>query len=190
MRLNDVRLEGNNIRQISVVIIEIQAISDHKFVGNIESYVVDLHIARNWALFSEEDAGFDTGSPLLAEDGLDEPEGLAGVEDVVDEDDAAAMQIAELLGDDLGSLAGDALAGIAADGNDADPHGDGDLAHEIGAEDHCAGEDGDDGDLCRAVEFGDGVVFGDEPGQLGDASGDLLLGDEDAVDVAEHFGTM
>ena len=142
-----------------IVIIEIQSVTNHEFIGNIESDIIDLNVSGNWAVFAEKHAGLDAGGALLAENGLDEADGLPGVEDVVNKDDAAAVKVPELLGDNLRALTCHALTGIAADGDHTNAHGDGDVANEVRAEDHRAGEDGDDCDFCaRAVELGGGVV--------------------------------
>ena len=81
-----------------------------------------------------------------------------------------------------------AVAGVAADRDHADAHGNRDVADQVRAEDHRAGEDGDNRDLRRAVELGGGVVRCDLLCEFGDPLGNLLLGDQDAIDVELHRG--
>ena len=78
-------------------------------------------------------------------------------------------------------------SGDAPRSDQAQAEAQGELAHEVGAEDHAAGEDGDEGDLDVGALVG-GVVGDDLGGEFADAGGDLVSGDEDAVDVGEHEG--
>ena len=58
-----------------------------------------------------------------------------------------AADVAKLLAEHLRALRADAGAGITADGHQADFHREGDLANQVAAEDHRAGQDRHDGDL-------------------------------------------
>src|SRR5215469_18270699 len=85
-------LQCNDIRQISVVIIVVQAISHNEYIRNIEPDVIDLNLARRWTIFSEQNARFDARRPLLPQDRLDQADRLPAVEHVVQQHDAPAMK--------------------------------------------------------------------------------------------------
>src|SRR5262249_44764027 len=156
--------------------------SDDELVGDFKSDIVNMRLLRRRPVLAQQHAALHAGSAELAQDGHDELDGSAAVEDVVDEQHMAATDVAELLADELRALGAQRLAGIAADGHQADLHLHWQLADEIAAEDHRAGEDRDDGDfrLTPRRPWRE-MIPRDLLGHLADAGHDLILRNEHTI---------
>jgi hypothetical protein len=110
------------------------------------------------------------------------------VENIVNHQHVSAGDFTQVVRQHLRSLGAYALAGITADNQQADLHGEGDLPDEISTEDHRAGHDRDDGDL-REIILADAVIGGDLCRQFAHPAGDLIVGNENAFDVFVHDGS-
>ena len=93
-------LQGNNLGQVSIVIVEIEAVPDNELVRDLEADVVDGGLLGDRAFLSEEDTRFHTGRAHLVEEGDNFAESAAAVEDVVEEEDVAAADVTELAAED------------------------------------------------------------------------------------------
>ena len=101
-----------------------------------------------------------------------EAQRLAGVEDVVEQQDVAAAHVGHEFGADAQGAGRGRRAAVAGRLDEADAQGQIDAADEVGQEHEAAGQDADDGGR-PAAEVG-----GDLPGQLIDPRLDALGGKE------------
>src|SRR5690606_29083678 len=99
--------------------------------------------------------------------------GQPGVDDVLDEDDAAAGQVDVEVLDDAHDPGRAGRGAVGRHGHEVDLDRQADGPHEVGEEDEGALEDADE--QRRLVR----VVEGDLVAELGDAGPDLLLADDD-----------
>src|SRR3954454_14165420 len=53
-------LERDDVRKIAVVIVEIQAVADHKFIGDFKAQIINVHLARLLGRFAQQHAGLQT----------------------------------------------------------------------------------------------------------------------------------
>ncbi len=158
---------------VAVVFGEVHAVADDEMVGDFEGDVVGLDGDEAALGFVEAGGDFEGGGLVLEHEAAQIGEGKAGVEDVFDEDDVLALDgVVDVL-DELDGAGGDAGAAIGGDGDEVEGGVDLDGSGEIGEEDGGAFEDADEDDGLA------GVVAGDLCAYIGDALGDLLLGEED-----------
>jgi len=101
--LESVGVEGDDVGEVSVKAVVVEAVSDDEFIGDIESGEFAGDLGGSPGVFVEEDAGADGGGGLFFDGVADELEGLAGVEDVVDEDDMASVEVCWECGFDGGA---------------------------------------------------------------------------------------
>ena len=104
----------------------------------------------------------------------------AGVDDVFDDQDVLALDVALKVFHDAKDATGGGVFPIAGPGDKVHGGGDAEVAHEVGEEDEGAVEDTNEDGLLVAI------VAGDLSGQLFDLGLDLLFGDEDFLDVGHH----
>ncbi len=97
-----------------------------------------------------------------------------------------APHVRKLLREHPAPLRTHALARIAADRHQVDPHRQRDRPDQVRSEDHRPGEDRDDGDLGIPGHPRRGVVHRDLRRQLADAGIDAVSVDQDALDVLLH----
>ena len=95
---------------------------------------------------------------------------LAGVEDVVEQEDVAVAHVGHEFGADAQGAGRGGRAAVAGRLDEADAQRQVDAADEVGQEHQAAGQDADDGDGPAVV------VGGDLPGQLVDPLLDALGG--------------
>jgi hypothetical protein len=134
----------------------IKSVTDDEGIGDSEACVVGLDGVGMWDAFFEEDAGaegFGFEATELVEDGV---EGLAGIEDIVDEEDVAVVDIG---GEVFGEVewAGLGLVAVAGGADEVEGEGEVEVADEVGGEDDCAVEDGDDDGVFIVVVVLEGV---------------------------------
>ena len=124
MDLDGGLFQDANLFQATITALVIEAIAYDELVGDFEADPIDFEGDFMATTFFEEDACFHVGGTEFAQ-ALDDPgEGLARVEDVVDDEDMAVFEgIAQRL--EAAKLAGAVGAGVAGE-PDA-----GDLAVEI-----------------------------------------------------------
>ena len=114
---------------------------------------------------------------MLEHESAQVAEGEAGVQDVLDQDDVAALDgVVDVL-DELDCAGGDAGAAVAGDGDEVECVVDRDGAREIGEEDGRALEHADQNDGQAGLLVL--VVGGDLAAHYSDAFGDLGGGEED-----------
>ncbi len=161
--------------QVAVAFGEIQAIADDKVVRNGEADKVGLNLDLAPVLFVQEHAGVQRSRFLRLENPGDFGEGVAGVENVVDEQDVLLGKVEADLVDDLGLGYGAVFVLVGRDAHAIEAHVDVELAQEVGGEHDGAIGDANDGNL-RGAEIA--VDLGELAAQLDNAAADRLLGDE------------
>src|SRR5688500_11581609 len=67
-----VALERHDVRQVTVVVIVVQTVSDHELVGNLKTDVIDVNLPSRWAVLAQQHARFHTGWAELLEHRADE----------------------------------------------------------------------------------------------------------------------
>lgn len=174
-------MEGGDVGEVAVVAVEVQAVADDEFVGDFEADVIGLGGGGFGKFFLKEDAGFDGGGRLGFEEAGDGVEGLAGVEDVIDEEDVFIGDVKGGGVEDAGAEIGGGGAAVRGDGEDVDFHAQGQVTDEVGEEDDRTGEQRHEQEFAIG-----GVVGGDLGGELCHASLDGLAVDEDLADVLVH----
>jgi excinuclease ABC subunit B len=96
-------LEHPDARQVAVAFREIEPVAHDEGVGNGEADEVGLERHLAPPALVEQHAHLDAGGILLADQVHDERQGLAGVEDVVDQEDVAVGKIEREILQELGS---------------------------------------------------------------------------------------
>lgn len=168
--------EDSNEREVAVLFGVIKSVTDDEGIGDSEAGVVGLDAVFAVYAFLEEDAGaegFGFEATKLVEDGV---EGLAGIQDIVDEEDVAVMDIG---GEVFGEVEWSGLGLVAVAGGAYEVEGEGEVevADEVGSEDDGAIEDGDnDGVFILVVVLEGG-------GEGFDASGEGGGWDENGLDI-------
>ena len=98
-----VGVEGDDVGEVSVEAVVVEAVSDDELVRDVESGELAGDFGCSACVFVEEYAGADGGGGLFFDGVADEFEGLARVEDVVDEDDMAVFEVVGECGFDGGA---------------------------------------------------------------------------------------
>lgn len=158
--------------EVAVVLVVVHAVADDEFVFETVADVIDVD-------------GDDVGGGLVEKGAYAErcgvagpeifgevAEGLAGIDDVFDEDDVAAGDgVVEVFED--ADDAGGGIALVAGDGEEVDGEGEVEAADEVGHEDEGALEHADE----DGIEGGD--VTGDLGGEAADAGGEGAPAEDD-----------
>src|SRR5688572_1997079 len=110
-----VLLQDYDIGQVAVVVVVVQPISDHEFIGNLKAHVIHRRLPRGGAVLAQEHAGLHRFGAKFLHERHDELQSPAAVEDVVDEQHMPPADVAELLTEHARALRADAAAGVAAD---------------------------------------------------------------------------
>jgi len=161
-----------DVRQVPVVVVVVEPVSDHELVGDREAAVVRLD--RNFLAtdLAEQDRRADAPrTPILHP--LDERgEGVAGVEDVVEQEHVAPRDLGgERLVDHQRPGAGRGPL-VAARLQERHAEGQLDPANQVGEEDQAAGEDSHDRErLARVIRL-------DLATERDDSVADLVLGNQ------------
>src|SRR2546423_14603541 len=96
-----VRVQNTHKREIAIALGKVQPVADHKKVGDLESDIIGLDLLGPAGSFVQENARFDPPGferLKLAEHAIKR---LAGIEDIIDEEDVAAANVqAQFLGED------------------------------------------------------------------------------------------
>jgi len=114
---------------------------------------------------------------------LNQAEGTAGIEDVVNDDDVLTGDVDVQVFEEPEFFGLCVWASVTGDGDKADFHANGELSNQVGQEDDRTGENGYQGYFPDAVFF---IGLGDLGGQFADSLGDLVLGIQDFVDISLH----
>ena len=89
----DAAFQNAQVRQIAVMLREVQSVADNEFVGNFKAAVIDFHVDFAARRLVEQRADFDAGG-LLVEEIIDEViHCRARIDDVFDEQDVAAFRV-------------------------------------------------------------------------------------------------
>jgi hypothetical protein len=168
-------LEDSDEWEVAVFLCVIKSVTDDKGVGYAEAGVVDLDWVGAVDAFFQEDADSEAAGFVAAEFFEQSVEGLAGIEDIVDEEDVSVLDIG---GEFFGELemAGLGLAAVAGGADEVEGEGEAERADEVGGEDDGAVEDGDDDGIFVLVVVLDGA------GEGFDAAGKSRGGDKDGLD--------
>jgi hypothetical protein len=162
--------------EVAVALGVIEAVTDNEKIGNLESDVMGPDDFLSASGLFEENANPEAPGAGGTKPGHDSFEGLAGVEDVVDDEDVAATEIEpHFLGED--EFAGLGFRAIAGDAKEIQFDWQGKVAEQIGEEEDRTVEEGDDD------EFGAGGIALDLAREMANAGGDLGAGEQNAGDV-------
>ena len=166
------------IGQVAVSLVEIEAVADEELVRDGEADVADRQILDEPPVRPvEERGGCERAGLPEAQRPEEVVEREAGVDDVVDQQDVAPADVEiEVLQQADAVLAARIGAPVACELEEVDPVHDRDRPREVGEEDEAGLEQADQDGLSA------GVVLGDLPAELGDASRDLLGAEVDGAD--------
>lgn len=105
----DLGIKDSDVGQVVVPAFVIQAVADHEHIGDIKAVVVDRHIDRARTTLGQERTDLDRLGAQLAQM-LEEPrDRQSGIDDVLDDDDIASLDV----GLDV-TLDGDLATGLGA----------------------------------------------------------------------------
>src|SRR6266542_4922411 len=162
--------------QISVPLGEIEPVADDVAVRDLEPDVADRDIGLAAAVLHEQRAGLDRRGLPRAEAAHEIGERQAGVDDVLQHEDVAVLDVDVEVLEDPDDPGGVASRAVARDRHEVDLARERDMAHEVGHEEDRALEDSDEQEVLALVVRGDLLT------ELGDPSLKSLLVDEDLLD--------
>jgi len=181
--------EYADVEEIAVALGVVEAVADDEFVRDLETGVVGVDIGDAAVGLVKEDGDLEIFGFALLEDAEKVFEGHAGVEDVFDDDDGAAVDAGIEIAGESDLAAGVRALAVAGDGDEVEGNFAADLSGEVGQKEDGTFENADE------VEGFVGKVGADLFGDVGDAAMNGGAGDEDAdvlafagVDEAAFFG--
>src|SRR4029079_14548828 len=84
----DVRSEGADVAQVAVALAVVEAVADHELVGDVPAHVLDLDRHLQGFGLAEEGADLHAGRLAGAQVAGQPAQGQAGVDDLVDDQNA------------------------------------------------------------------------------------------------------
>ena len=120
-----------DVRQIAIAPVEVEAVAHHEQIVHLEHLEVGVEFDGPAARLVEEHARRDLARSAREELRLEAGHGLAGVEDVVDQEEAAPLDLPGREEADLQFSRG-GLVPVGGGGDERQLEGDGDPADEIG----------------------------------------------------------
>src|ERR1700736_4385988 len=163
-----------DVAEVAVVLVEVQAVTDYEFVGDLEADVGDVHGAKAAVGLIEQRGDADGFGLTLLEQVDEVGEGDAAIDDVFDHQNMMALDgDVQILGDFYLARTGLAAA-VAGYTDELDSGWRLDGARQVGHEDESAFEDGDE------IDGTIGIIGGDPDAHLFDARANLLGGEERA----------
>jgi uncharacterized damage-inducible protein DinB len=167
-------LQHANVGEIAVALIVVQAIANHKFVGNGEAGIIGVHLGDAALGFIEKDSNPEMLRLALFEELYEKFQGEAGIQNILDNQNRAALDgDFQVLGEFHFARRIGAMA-IAGNAEKIEGHFSAKLASEIGKEKYRAFEDADevDGFIGEIAAY----VLRD----FADAAADVGVRDQDA----------
>jgi len=86
-------VEDDDFGVVSVVAVVVEAVAHDELIWDFEADIVAFDIDGAWGLLVEHDSQAERCWFLLEDDRFDEGEGLARIEDVVEDDDMLAFEV-------------------------------------------------------------------------------------------------
>src|SRR5580704_4053109 len=163
--------------EVAVALGDVQPVAHDEVARDGEADVAQGDLDALLALLDEQGADIEALRLARVEVAAEIVERQAAVDDVLDDEDAAALELGVEVLDDADDAAGLGRAAVRAHGHEVDVDRQLDRPAQIAQEEHGALEDGDEE---RGLVY---VVPGDLGAQLGDTGRQLLLVDEEGADV-------
>src|SRR6185503_1449219 len=174
-------VHGEDVGDVAVALLEVEAVPDDEHVGAIEAAVAQLERDDAADALVEQRAHLDRRRLPRFEHGDEVREGEARVHDVLDHDDVASADVVIEVLHDAHATEGFRRAAVARDGHVVDRERERDSAHEVREENRAALEDRDQDGRAPLIVPGDGAA------KLLDPPADVLAPELDADDV-RHRG--
>src|SRR6266480_547924 len=170
--------EHSDVGEVAIPLPEIQAVADHEAIRNLEADIADGNLDLPAVGFCQERADLQ-GCGLA---GLEVPhqvrERQAGVDDVLDHEHVAPLDVDVEILQDPDDSRGVGRCAVARDRHEVDLAGDRQLAHQVGHEEDGPLEDADQQQVAARV------ISGDLRAELGDPGAQRLFVDQDLADGA------
>ena len=128
----------------------------------------------------QEGADLQRGRAAAGEIGHEVLEGEAGVEDVLDDQDVAVLDVDVEVLDDADGAGGLGAVAVAGHGHEVDGQIGVDGAHQVAHEHDGTAQDGDEDQVLTLV------ILGDLSAQALDHIRNVLLGEQDLLDIRMH----
>src|SRR4051794_5265077 len=167
-----------DVRQVPVPLGEVEAVADHEAVRDLEADVADGHVDLAPVRLGEEGADLEARRLAGLEVSHQIGERETGVDDVLDHQDVAPLDVDVEVLEDADDARRVGLRAVARDRHEVDLAGDRQRAHQVSHEEDGALEDADQQQVTP------GVVGGDLFTELEHARPQAILVDEDLRDVA------
>ena len=166
------RLKDADAGELAVAFGEVEPVANDELIGDMEADEIGAYAGFPAALLLQQDAKADGGRIQLL-DLVDDPlASVAGIEDIVDDENVGPFQVEPQHINDLWLLDWTGVITVAGDAHAIQPHRNTDMAEEVRREEDRPVDDGDDGDF-----IGIRVGLGDLIPQHLDALANFLLGD-------------
>src|SRR5512143_3618179 len=170
-----------DVRQGSIPLPVIEAVPDHPDVGDLEPEVIDPHVRFPAGGLAEQRAAFQGRGPAQRQQTRQIAERVAGVDDVLDDQDVFSRDVGPQIRDQTHGAFGSGGGPVGGHGEEVDASRDRQRPGEVREEDETPPEHADHVQIVRP-----GVLFGDPSPQLPDATPDRIRVDEDLRRPAER----
>ena len=180
LTLNELRLEHADIGQVAVLLVVIEAIAHHELVGALETHVA--RVDGSSAALAQKRRHFEGTHAARLQVGRQIAQGQARIENVLDDDDVAVLDLGVEVLHDAQDARGTRGRTVAGDGHVVDLDGQVDGAHQVASKRRGTTQDADDKRRHVVV----GVVGRDLGTKLSHTLAELLGGEQDVIDIVGH----
>src|SRR5918996_290797 len=175
-------LERGHVRQVPVLLGEVEPVPDHEHRGNLEAFVADIDVdPLDLGLLHERahlEAGRTAGPKVLEQVRQRQPR----VDDVLDQQDVLVLDVVVEVLQDANHAGGLGGRPVRRDRHEVEPERQADVPGQVRHHHEGAFQHAHEEEILAAVVLGDPVA------ELADLGLDLVAGDQDPVDVLLELG--